>query len=133
MRLFHRLELAAEKTGNKKATILAKTLNEAVGQYLENEKLPSRKVNEIDNRGCSFYLTLYWAEALAGQDEDGELKDRFGKIAKELRENEEKINKELIAAQGEPAQIDGYYYPDPELCYKEMRPSETFNKIINSL
>ena len=126
-------ELAAEKTGNKKLEILAKTLDKAVEQYLENGKLPSRKVNEIDNRGSSFYLTMYWAEALANQDEDEELKIRFEKIAKALKENEEKINKELLEAQGQPMDIGGYYMPDFEKASRAMRPSPTFNAIIDSL
>jgi len=127
------LELAAEKTGNPKAIILAEALDKAVGKYLENQKTPSRKVNEIDNRGSSFYLAMYWAEELAEQDKDEELKNRFAKVAKELKENEEKINNELLAAQGSPVDIGGYYFPDDKLAEKQMRPSETFNKIIDSM
>lgn len=127
------LELAAEKTGNPKAKILAVALDKAVGKYLENQKTPSRKVNEIDNRGSSFYLAMYWAEELAEQDKNEELKNRFVKVAKELKENEEKINKELLAAQGNPVDIGGYYFPDDNLAEKQMRPSETFNKIIDSM
>ena len=127
------LELAAEKTGNPKAKILAEALDKAVGKYLENQKTPSRKVNEIDNRGSSFYLAMYWAEELAAQDKDEELKNRFTKVAKELKENEEKINEELLAAQGSPVDINGYYFPDDNLAEKEMRPSKTFNKIIDSM
>jgi isocitrate dehydrogenase len=127
------LELAAEKTGNAKAKILAEALDKAVGKYLENQKTPSRKVNEIDNRGSSFYLAMYWAEELAAQDKDEELKNRFAKVAKELKENEEKINEELLAAQGSPVDIGGYYFPDDKLAEKQMRPSETFNKIIDSM
>ncbi len=127
------LELAAEKTGNKKAAILAETLDKAVGKYLENEKTPSRKVNEIDNRGGSFYLTLYWAEALAEQDKDVELKTKFAKVAEALKMNEEKINEELLAVQGKPVDLGGYYFADVELTEKQMRPSSTFNNIIDSL
>lgn len=127
------LELAAEKTGNVKATILAEALDKAVGKYLENQKTPSRNVNEIDNRGSSYYLTMYWAEELAAQDKDVELKNRFAKVAEELKENEEKINEELLAAQGSPVDISGYYFPDDNLAEKQMRPSETFNKIIDTM
>ncbi|HET54988.1 MAG TPA: NADP-dependent isocitrate dehydrogenase [Ignavibacteria bacterium] len=127
------LELAYEKTGNEKIKIIAAALDKAVGKYLENQKTPSRKVNEIDNRGSSFYLTLYWAEALAEQNEDEEIKSRFEKIANALKENEEKINQELIAAQGKPVDIGGYFSPDENLAEKEMRPSSTFNNIIDSM
>ncbi|WKZ70977.1 MAG: NADP-dependent isocitrate dehydrogenase [Melioribacteraceae bacterium] len=127
------LELAAEKTGNKKATILADTLDKAVGKYLENEKAPSRKVNEIDNRGSSFYLTFYWAEALAEQNDDQEMKEKFTSIAKQLKENETAINNELLAAQGKPVNIGGYFSPDPVLTEKEMRPSATLNNIIDNI
>ncbi|PID57287.1 MAG: isocitrate dehydrogenase (NADP(+)) [Ignavibacteriae bacterium] len=127
------LELIAEQSGNKKATILAKTLDEAIGKYLENGKLPSRKVNEIDNRGSSFYLTLYWAEALANQTEDKEIKEKFENIYKELSENEEKISNELLAVQGNSVDLGGYFKPDDKIAEQVMRPSETFNKIIDSI
>lgn len=127
------MELAADKTGNAKAKIIAEALDTAVGRYLENEKTPSRKVNEIDNRGSSFYLAMYWAEALAEQDKDEDMKKRFAEIAAKLKENEEKINEELLAAQGEPVDIGGYFYPDPKLVEKEMRPSTTLNSIIDSI
>lgn len=127
------LELAAEKTGNGKATILAEALDKAVGKYLENQKTPSRKVDEIDNRGSSYYLAVYWAEELAAQDKDEEMKNRFAKVVKELKENEEKINEELLAAQGDPVDIGGYYYPDNKLTEKQMRPSATLNAIIDSM
>lgn len=127
------LELAAEKTGNPKAKILAEALDKAVGKYLENQKTPSRKVNEIDNRGSSYYLAMYWAEELAAQEKDEELKNRFAKVAEELKENEGKINEELLAAQGSPVDISGYYFPDDNLAEKQMRPSETFNKIIDTM
>lgn len=127
------LELAAEKTGNKKAVVLAQTLDKAVGKYLENRKAPGRKVNEIDNRGSSFYLTLYWAEALREQNEDAELKSQFKNIFDELLKNENKIAEELLSAQGKKVDIGGYYFPDPVLTQKQMRPSPTFNRIIDSI
>ncbi|KUG25009.1 isocitrate dehydrogenase [hydrocarbon metagenome] len=127
------LELAVEKTGNEKVKIIAAALDKAVGKYLENARYPSRKVNEIDNRGSSFYLTLYWAEALAEQNEDQEIRSRFEKIANALKANEEKINEELIAAQGKPVDIGGYFFPDEDLAEKQMRPSATFNSIIDSI
>ncbi len=126
-------ELIAEKTGNEKAKILAETLNDATGKYLENFKSPSRKVNEIDNRGSTFYLAMYWAEALAYQDKDESLKECFANIARELKANEDKIREEMLAAQGGPVDIGGYYLPDPELTASEMRPSGTFNLIIDSM
>ncbi len=127
------LEQVAKQYNNEKATVLAETLDKAIGSYLENAKYPSRKVNEIDNRGSSFYLALYWAQALAAQDKDKELKARFEKVAKELAENEEKIAKELLDAQGSPVDIGGYYFPNDDLAEKEMRPSATLNKIIDSM
>ena len=127
------LELAYEKTGNTKVKVLAETLDYAIGIYLENGKLPSRKVREIDNRGSSFYLSLYWAEALAAQSEDTEMKERFTTIANALKENESSIFEELISCQGNPADIGGYYMPDIEMTSKIMRPSETFNRIIDTM
>lgn len=127
------LELFAEKTGNPKAKIFAETLDQAVGKYLENARYPSRKVNEIDNRGSSFYISLYWAEALAAQDNDLVLKNKFSEIASQLNVNEEIITKELLEAQGSPVDIGGYYMPDDAKAYKEMRPSKTLNRIIDSL
>ncbi len=126
-------ELAAEKTNNDKATLLAETLDDAIGKYLENGRMPSRKVNEIDNRGSSFYLAMYWAKALAEQNKDEELKNKFAKVANELEDNEAKINEELLAAQGNPVDIGGYYLPDPVITEKVMRPSETLNTIIDSI
>ncbi len=127
------LEMIAEKYNNKKAKVLAETLDKAVGLYLENWRLPSRKVNEIDNRGSSFYLAMYWAKMLAEQKDDPELSARFESAAKELEANEQKITEELLAAQGSPQDIGGYYLPDEELATKAMRPSETFNRIIDAL
>lgn len=127
------LELVAEQTGNKTATLLAKTLDQAVANYLENGKLPSRKVNEIDNRGGTFYLSLYWAQALAAQDEDASLKKRFAAIAEQLVANESRIAEELLAAQGAPTDIGGYFLPDSEKADMAMRPSATFNAIIDGM
>ncbi len=126
-------EMIAANTGNAKAALLAETLDEAVGVYLENERNPSRKVNEIDNRGSSFYLALYWAEAMANQDKDSDLKSRFVPIAASLKDNEEKIASELLAAQGEPVDIGGYFDPDDALTGKAMRPSATLNGIIDAM
>jgi isocitrate dehydrogenase len=127
------LELVAEKTGNRRAALLSKTLDEAIGQYLEDARYPSRKVNEIDNRGATYYLALAWANALAAQDEDAELKQRFAPVAAALAENEGKIAKELLAAQGKPVDIGGYYCPDDAMCAAAMRPSVTLNAIIDRM
>jgi isocitrate dehydrogenase len=127
------LELVAESSGNGKAKVLAETLDEAVAVYLENGRLPSRKVNEIDNRGSTFYLALYWARALATQPRDAELKARFAPVAEALARNEAKIAEELLAAQGEPVDLGGYYLPDDALAEAAMRPSPTFNAIIDGM
>jgi isocitrate dehydrogenase len=127
------LELIAENTGNQKAAVFAETLDEAIARYLENGRLPSRKVNEIDNRGSTFYLALYWAQALAAQSKDKEIQARFVPVAKALEENEAKINEELLAAQGAPVDLGGYYLPDAEITSKVMRPSPTFNAIIDGM
>lgn len=127
------LEMVAEKTGNKKAVILAETLDKAIGKYLENGRMPSRKAGEIDNRGSSFYLALYWAEALAEQNKDEKMKSRFEKIYKELSTNEEKIANDLVTVQGKPVDIGGYYLPDDKKAFAVMRPSEIFNKIIDQM
>jgi len=127
------LELVAQKTGNQKAAVLAECLSDAISSYLENGKLPSRKVNQIDNRASTFYLAMYWAQALAAQDRDSSLHDAFAGIADQLEKNEAKINKEMLDAQGKPVDIGGYYLPDPELAAKQMRPSKTFNDIIASI
>ncbi len=126
-------EMIAEKSGNTKAKILAETLDTAIGKYLENGRFPSRKAGEIDNRGSSFYLTLYWAQALAEQDEDAEMKERFSKIYKELKANEETIVNDLISVQGKPVDLGGYYLPDEKKTLAVMRPSSTFNKIIDEM
>ena len=127
------LELVAVNTGNEKVAILAETLDEAIAKYLENGRLPSRKVNEIDNRGSSFYLAMYWAQALAAQSSDAAMQARFVPVAKELEANETKIAEELLAAQGEPMDVGGYYLPDDAMAKKAMRPSPTFNAIIDGM
>ncbi len=126
-------EMVYDKTKNEKVKILAETLDKAILKYLENGKLPSRKAGEIDNRGSSFYLALYWAEALANQNNDAELKSRFEKIYKELSANETKIFNDLISVQGKPVDIGGYYMPDDKKATSVMRPSEMFNKIIDEM
>ncbi len=127
------LEFYGEKNSNKKALVLADALDKATEEFLNNDRSPSRKVNELDTRGSHFYLSLYWAEQLAKQENDEELKSIFSKVHKELSSNEEKIAQELINAQGSPVDIGGYYLPKPEVASKAMRPSETFNKILNSI
>ncbi len=127
------LELVATKGDNQRAALLAETLDQAVESYLENERYPSRKVNEIDNRGSTFYLALYWAQALAAQDKDAELQRRFAKAAADMAAAESTITEELLAAQGSPVDIGGYYLPDSALAEKAMRPSATFNDIIDAL
>ena len=127
------LELIAARTGNARAALLARTLDQAIGTYLENARYPSRKVHEIDNRGSTFYLALYWAQALAAQDEDAELKARFAEAAARLAGNEAAITAELLAAQGKPVDIGGYYRPDEALAERAMRPSPTLNAIIDDL
>ncbi|MBO1536660.1 NADP-dependent isocitrate dehydrogenase [Pseudomonas sp. OA65] len=118
---------------NPKALVLAKTLDQATGEFLDRNKSPSRKVGGIDNRGSHFYLTLFWAQALAAQDDDAALKAQFTTLAKTLTDNEEKIVAELNAVQGKPVDIGGYYSANPELTSKAMRPSNTFNAAIAAL
>jgi isocitrate dehydrogenase len=127
------LELIADTTGNTKARVLADALDQAIAAYLENGRLPSRKVHAIDNRGSTFYLALYWAEALADQDRDPEIKARFTPVAKALAQAEATVTGELLAAQGAPVDIGGYYLPDPGLTEAAMRPSPTFNAIIDQI
>jgi len=126
------LDHLGNTTGNAKAKLFAKTLGQANSKFLDSGKEPSRNVNEIDNRGSHFYLALFWAQALAEQTEDKALQTRFSKVAKALAENEAKINAELMAAQGKPADIGGYYFPDFDKATKAMRPSPTFNAIIDA-
>ncbi|NUT80191.1 NADP-dependent isocitrate dehydrogenase [Pseudomonas brassicacearum] len=118
---------------NPKALVLAKTLDQATGEFLDRNKSPSRKVGGIDNRGSHFYLTLFWAQALAAQDDDAALKAQFTSLAKTLTDSEEKIVAELNAVQGKPMDIGGYYFANPELTSKAMRPSNTFNAAIAAL
>jgi len=127
------IEDVATKTGAKKAHVVADALNEANGRYLEENKSPSRRVNEIDNRGSHYYLALYWAEAMANNPDDAELAARFRPVADALAANEDKIVAELLAAQGAPAEIGGYYQPDDDLATQAMRPSATLNAIIDSV
>ena len=127
------LEDFAIKTENSSARVLAETLDDANAQFLDANKSPSRKVNELDNRGSHFYLALYWAQALAKQTRDEALQAKFTPVAAALAENESKITEELIAAQGEPVDIGGYFHTDDELTEKAMRPSETLNAIIDSV
>ena len=127
------LELIAKNTGNSKATVLAETLNQAIGTYLDNQKLPSRKVKELDNRGSSFFLALYWAQALAEQNQDSELQARFAPVAKELTEKADQIDQELIDCQGQPVDIGGYFRPDHVKAEAAMRPSATLNAIIDAM
>ena len=127
------LEHLGNLFNNDKAKVLANTVDQAVGKYLENAKSPSRKVNEIDNRGSHFYFALYWAQALAAQDADQELKTTFAKVAAQLEENEGKIMDELNAAQGSPVDLGGYFLPDDEKASKAMRPSVTLNAIVDAM
>ncbi|NBG91873.1 NADP-dependent isocitrate dehydrogenase [Pseudomonas sp. 9.1(2019)] len=126
------LEHLGTTYNNPKALVLAKTLDQATGQFLDNNKSPSRKVGNIDNRGSHFYLALYWAQALAAQTEDKELQAQFAPVAKALTENEAKIVAELNAVQGKPVDIGGYYHADADKVSKVMRPSATLNAIIAS-
>ncbi len=127
------LEHLGEKYGNGRAKVLGEALDNATSRLLEENKSPSRKVNEIDNRGSHFYLAMYWAEMLANQNEDAELKSTFETVARELAANEAKINEELIAAQGAPVNIGGYYQPDDKMATSAMRASTTLNQIIDSI
>jgi len=127
------LELAAEKSGSARVALFAETLDQAIGAYLENGRMPSRKAKEIDNRGSSFYLSLYWAQALAAQTKDAELREKFAKAAKELADAEETILAELLAVQGQPADVGGYYLPDDRKASAVMRPSPSYNAIIDAL
>lgn len=122
-----------EKYGNKKAKVIAAALDKANEQYLEQNKSPSRKVGQPDNRVSHFYVAMYWAQALAAQDDDAELKEKFTEIASSLSQNEEKIVKEMVAVQGSPIDIGGYYNPDFNKASQAMRPSGTFNQILEKL
>ena len=127
------LEHFGNKHNNSKALVLSRTLDSAIGEYLENKRSPGRKVGDLDNRGSHFYLAMYWAEELAKQDEDKELKKIFTPIAKEMEDNEQKILREIASVEGKPTNIGGYYLPDDNLAEKAMRPSKTLNNIIDSI
>jgi isocitrate dehydrogenase len=127
------LEHLANVTDNARAQVLADALDAATGKFLDTNKSPSRKVGELDNRGSHFYLAMYWAEALAAQDKDADLKARFTPVAAAMNEQEAKIVEELNAAQGPAMDVGGYYRPDPALAAKAMRPSATLNGIIDSI
>ncbi|MCM3484950.1 NADP-dependent isocitrate dehydrogenase [Kocuria rosea] len=127
------LDHLATTADNERARILGETLDRATGTFLEENKSPSRKAGEIDNRGSHFYLALYWAQELARQDEDAELAQAFASVAEQLAANEDAINEELLSVQGRPADIGGYYRPDDAKTFSVMRPSETFNRVLSSL
>jgi isocitrate dehydrogenase len=127
------LEHLSVRDSNPKAKVLADALDKANGTYLENNRSPSRKVNEIDNRGSHFYLAMYWAQAMAEQTEDAELQACFAKIAEQLAANEATITAELMSAQGQSQDIGGYYVPDAAMAVSAMRPSATLNAIIDAI
>ena len=127
------LEHLAATFRNEKAAILAETMDLAIGKFLENNRSPARKLGGIDNRGSHFYLAMYWAEALASQSKDKELQTRFTEVARQLAGNEEKINAELLGAQGQPVDMGGYYYFDTAKVTEKMRPSPTLNRIIDGM
>ena len=127
------LEDLAEKTGNARAEVLAQCLNQGIGRFLDENKAPSRKVNELDNRGSHFYLALFWAEALAAQENDSGLRDQFSPLAGILRAQEDEIVRELNDAQGTPVDLGGYFLPDEEKATASMRPSKLFNDALASL
>ncbi len=124
------LEHLSESFENEQAQMLADSLNQAIGRFLEENKSPSRKVNEPDNRNSHFYLAMYWADALAAQDDDPDLKDKFRNFAAALRENEDRINAELLESQDKPQDVGGYFRPDEIMAEKSMRPSNTLNDVL---
>jgi isocitrate dehydrogenase len=126
-------EHCAQVFKNDRAQLLADTLDQAVGEHMEQRRAPSRRVNELDTRGSHFYLALYWAEALAKQSEKPELQARFKVVAQQLAANEDKIVQELIDAQGQPVDIGGYYMPDDGMAASAMRPSATLNSIVDAI
>jgi isocitrate dehydrogenase len=132
MALAPSLEHIAERTGNARARILANALDDATTRFLDEDKSPTRRLGGIDNRGSHFYLALFWAEALAGQTSDPSLAQEFAPLASELRAQEDTIVEELIAVQGQPVDIGGYYRPDPAKCEAVMRPSSTFNQTLKN-
>ena len=127
------LEHFAEKDGNQKAAVLSKTLDQATSKFLDQDKSPTRKLGGIDNRGSHFYLAMYWAQALAEQSEDNELQNIFSQVAADFGNNEKEIIQELNGVQGKSTDIGGYYFPNPELTEKVMRPSVTLNAILAGL
>ena len=127
------LDHMARVSNNARAKVFAEALHKANTKFLDSDKSPSRKVGELDTRGSHFYLAMYWAEALAAQSQDKELQARFAKVARELATNEAKILAELKAAQGRPVELGGYFRPNPELASKAMRPSPTFNAIVDAI
>ncbi len=133
MALVASLEQVAEKANNQKAGVLAKTLDSAIGKFLDENRSPARKLGYIDNRGSHFYLAKYWAEALGAQTDDAELASEFSSIAGELATKEEQINAELIQVQGEPVDLGGYYHPNSAKVQQAMRPSTAFNSIIDAV
>ena len=128
-----KLPSLGEKAGDRNVLVLAETLNQAIGQYLANNKSPSRVVNELDNRGSHFYLALYWAQALALQTTSQELREQFSDFAGQLANNEATIIGELNAAQGRAMDLGGYYLPDTDKANQAMRPSATLNAALNDL
>ena len=127
------LEHLGEKYGNEKAKVLSETLDDATTKFLMNDKSPSRKAGELDNRGSHYYLAMYWAKELSDQSKDDELKNLFAPIAKELAENEGLIVNELNAKQGKAIDIDGYYFPNEAKAASAMRPCEIFNNILTHI
>ena len=126
-------EQLAKVAGNARAQVLADTLDRATATFLNEDKSPTRRVGGIDNRGSHFYLSLYWAQELAGQSDDADLAKAFAPLAETLTANEQKIVDELIAVQGKPVDIGGYYQPDPAKAAEAMRPSTTWNEALASL
>jgi isocitrate dehydrogenase len=127
------LEHLSSVFDNPKAKVLADALDQAVEKFLENDKSPARKIGSIDNRGSHFYLAMYWAEALANQNEDSDLRSKFGTIAELFGSNEQRINDELVEVQGKPVDINGYYFPEETKTSIAMRPSETLNEILRRI
>ena len=127
------LDHLGEKYGNGKAQLMGDALDQATGEFLLNDKSPSRKVGELDNRGSHYYLATYWAKAIANQDQDADLKAEFASIAQQLEDNETQIISELNGAQGKAEDLRGYYHTPQDLVAKAMRPSVTLNGIIDSI
>jgi isocitrate dehydrogenase len=127
------MELLAKHDDNSRAKLLASTLDRATGRLLEEDRSPSRKAGELDNRGSHFYLALYWAQEIAAQDEDDELAARFKPLAERLASAEDQIVRELLETQGAPVELGGYYRPDPQLMEEAMRPSPAFNEALETI